>query len=177
MMVIDIAVPRDAEPSIVDIDGCYLFDIDDLDKVVQANLAERQKAAEHATKIVEHEANQFEHWLRMRTVVPTIKTMHEKFAQVADLEVQKALDQVARKELTRDQQRELVQRTVERVVAKLLHQPSTVLRGAEPEEAQELAAAVCELFALEPNDSSESADAVAESPVAEQSPEQKKAQA
>lgn len=174
MMVIDIAVPRDAEPSIVDIDGCYLFDIDDLDKVVQANLAERQKAAEHATKIVEHEANQFEHWLRMRTVVPTIKTMHEKFAQVADLEVQKALEQVARKDLTRDQQRELVQRTVERVVAKLLHQPSTVLRGADPQEAQELAAAVCELFALEP---SESTDAVADSPVAEQSPEQKKAQA
>jgi glutamyl-tRNA reductase len=110
----------------------------------------------------------------MRTVVPTIKTMHEKFAQVADLEVQKALDQVARKELTRDQQRELVQRTVERVVAKLLHQPSTVLRGAEPQEAQELAAAVCELFALEPNDST---DAVAETPLAEQSPEQKKAQA
>jgi hypothetical protein len=49
-----------------------------------------------------------------------------------------------------------------------------VLRGAEPQDAQELAAAVCELFALEP---SESTDAVAESPVAEQSPEQKKAQA
>ena len=64
IMVIDIAVPRDAEPAIADFDGVYLFDIDDLDKVVAANLAERAKAADHAGKIVEHEAGQFEHWLR-----------------------------------------------------------------------------------------------------------------
>lgn len=174
MMVIDIAVPRDAEPSIVDIDGCYLFDIDDLDKVVRANLAERQKAAEHATKIVEHEAHQFEQWLRTKSVVPTIVGLREKFETVASAEVQKALEQMTRKELTREQQRELVQRTVEKVVAKLLHQPMTVLRAAEPQEAQDLASALCELFAVEP---SEATDAVADAPVAEQSPEQKKAQA
>jgi glutamyl-tRNA reductase len=71
MMVVDIAVPRDAEPGINDLDGVYLFNIDDLDKVVRANLAEREKAAEHASKIVEHEAGQFEQWLRTQAVVPT----------------------------------------------------------------------------------------------------------
>lgn len=175
MMVIDIAVPRDAEPSIVDIDGCYLFDIDDLDKVVQANLAERQKAAEHATKIVEHEADQFQHWLRTQSVVPTIRALRHRFAQIADAEVGKALDQLTRKELTRDQQRELLQRLVQLVVNKLLHQPTAVLRGADPQEAQELAAAVCELFALEPVDAT--TDPVEKIAVEEQSPEQKKAQA
>ena len=84
------------------------------------------------------------------------------------------MDVVGYSKLLVNEQRELVQRTVERVVAKLLHQPSTKLREADPQEAQELAAAVCELFALEP---SESTDTVAETPVAEQSPEQKKAQA
>ncbi|MEO8554075.1 MAG: glutamyl-tRNA reductase, partial [Kofleriaceae bacterium] len=119
MMVIDIAVPRDAEPQIQDVDGVYLFDIDDLDKVVAANLAERQKAAEHAGKIVEHEATQFEHWLRSQGVVPTIRALREKFASIGEVEVGKALDQLARKDLTRDQQRELLQRVVQLVLNKL----------------------------------------------------------
>jgi glutamyl-tRNA reductase len=177
MMVIDIAVPRDAEPAIAELDGVYLFDIDDLDKVVQANIAERQKAAEHASKIVEHEAGQFEHWLRTQSVVPTIRALREKFAQVADAEVQKALDQLARKDLTRDQQRELLQRSVQLVVNKLLHQPTTVLRGADPATAEELAAAVCELFGLAPTDTPETvADETAAAQAADTG-EQKKAQA
>src|SRR5262249_2104840 len=96
MMVIDIAVPRDAEAEIGEFDGVYLFDIDDLDKVVATNLAERAKAADHATKIVEHEAGQFEQWVRTQGVVPTIRALRERFATIADAEVQKALDQLAR---------------------------------------------------------------------------------
>lgn len=175
MVVIDIAVPRDAEPTIGKLDGVYLFDIDDLDKVVQANLAERAKAAEHAGKIVEHEAGQFEHWMRTQGVVPTIKALRERFAQIADVEVTKALEQLGRKEHTRDQQRELLQRLVQLVVNKLLHQPTTVLRGADPMEASQLAAAVAELFALEPTDgpTETEGEPVAEMPASEQSSERK----
>jgi glutamyl-tRNA reductase len=152
MMVIDIAVPRDAEPQIADIDGVYLFDIDDLDKVVAANLAERAKAAEHATRIVEHEAGQFEHWLRTQGVVPTIRALRDKFAHIADAEVQKAVDHLARKDLNREQQRELLQRVVQLVVNKLLHQPTTVLRGSRPEDGALRAGVLAELFALEISD-------------------------
>ncbi len=175
VMVIDIAVPRDAETAIGDLDGVYLFNVDDLDKVVQANLAERAKAAEHAAKIVEHEAGQFEHWLRTQGVVPTIRALREKFAAVADAEVQKALDQLTRKDLSRDQQRELLQRLVQLVINKLLHQPTTVLRGADPSEAQALATAVCALFDLEPQEHAdeEREDGVARPPAAEQSPGRK----
>jgi glutamyl-tRNA reductase len=148
IVVIDIAVPRDAEPAIGELDGVYLYDIDDLDKVVAANLAERQKAADHATRIVEHEAGQFERWLRTQGVVPTIRALRERFTQVAEAEVQKALD--AKKDLTRDQARELVQRTVQLVVNKLLHQPTTVLRGSSEEEAAVRAEVLCELFGLAP---------------------------
>jgi glutamyl-tRNA reductase len=95
MIVIDIAVPRDAEARIADLDGIYLYDIDDLDKVVKANLAERQKSADHASKIVEHEAGQFEHWLRTQGVVPTIRALRAKLAQIGEAEIQKALDQLA----------------------------------------------------------------------------------
>jgi glutamyl-tRNA reductase len=162
LLVIDIAVPRDAEPDVGELDQVFLFDIDDLDKVVAANLAERGKAAEHAGKIVEHEAAQFEHWLRTQGVVPTIRALREKFAQVADAEVHKALEQLSRKELTREQQRELVQRVVQLVVNKLLHLPTSVLRGSQPDEGVLRAAVLCELFGLTPEEA-ESATAEPES--------------
>jgi len=150
LVVIDIAVPRDADPAIGELDGVYVFDIDDLEKVVAANLAERAKAAEHAGRIVDHEAAQFEHWLRTQGVVPTIRALRERFARVADAELQKALDQLARKEHTPAQQREVVQRLVQLVVNKLLHQPTAALREAPPDEAGLRAEILCQLFDLSP---------------------------
>src|SRR5512134_543464 len=87
IVVIDIAVPRDAEPSIAELEGVYLFDIDDLEKVVAANLAERAKAAAEASRIVDVEVGQFQQWARSQHVVPTIRALREHFAGVADAEV------------------------------------------------------------------------------------------
>ncbi|MEO8700975.1 MAG: glutamyl-tRNA reductase [Kofleriaceae bacterium] len=154
MTVIDIAVPRDAEPAIADFDGVYLFDIDDLEKVVAANLAERAKAAEQAGKIVEHEAGQFETWLRTQSVVPTIRALRERFATVADAELQKVLDQLSRREHTPAQQREVVQRLVQLLVNKLLHAPTTALRESGDEAALR-AEVLCQLFGLEPVEGTE----------------------
>jgi glutamyl-tRNA reductase len=128
----------------------YVFDIDDLEKVVAANLAERAKAAEHAARIVEHEAGQFEHWLRTQAVVPTIRALRERFARVAEGELQKTLDQLARKEHSPVQTREAVQRLVQLVVNKLLHQPTAALREAPPDEAGMRAEILCQLFDLAP---------------------------
>jgi len=150
MTVIDIAVPRDAEPAIGDFDGVYLFDIDDLEKVVAANLAERARAGEQAGRIVEHEAGQFEQWLRTQGVVPTIRALREHFAEVADTELQKALEQLARREHSPVQQREVVQRLVQLVVNKLLHTPTAALRESTSDEAALRAEVLCELFGLEP---------------------------
>lgn len=155
LVVIDIAVPRDAEPEIGELDGVYVFDIDDLEKVVAANLAERAKAAEHAGRIVEHEAGQFEHWLASQGVVPTIRALRDRFARVADAELQKALDQLSRREHTPAQQREVLQRTVQLVVNKLLHPPTAALREAPPEEASLRAEILCQLFDLAPVEGSE----------------------
>jgi glutamyl-tRNA reductase len=150
IVVIDIAVPRDAEPAIGELDGVYVFDIDDLEKVVAANLAERAKAAEHALRIVEHEAGQFENWLRSQGVVPTIRALRERFAQVAEGELQKTLDQLARKDHNPAQQREAVSRLVQLVVNKLLHQPTAALRESPPDEVGLRAEILCQLFDLDP---------------------------
>jgi glutamyl-tRNA reductase len=169
MTVIDIAVPRDADPVIGDFDGVYLFNIDDLEKIVHANLAERANAAEHAKRIVEHEAGQFEQWLRTQGVVPTIKALREHFNKIADGELQKALDLLSRREHTPAQQREAVQRVVQLVVNKLLHAPTTALRESQPDDAAVRAMVLCELFGIEPidGDDRESQQALAEQVVAE----------
>ncbi len=150
VFVIDIAVPRDAEPKIGEFDGVFLYDIDDLEKVVHANLAERAKAGEHATRIVEHEAAQFEQWLRAQGVVPTIRALRERFNSVASAELDKAIDQLTRREHSPQQHREAMQRVVQLIVNKLLHAPTTALREAPADEASLRAQVLCELFGIEP---------------------------
>jgi glutamyl-tRNA reductase len=152
MVIVDIAVPRDAEASIGELDGVYHYDIDALEKVVHANLSERERAAEQATKIVEHEVGQFEGWLRTQAVVPTIRALRGRLAQIAEAEVGKAREQLARKDLSPAQQRELLERTVELVINKVLHAPTTALREADADAASHMAAVVCELFGVVPLD-------------------------
>jgi glutamyl-tRNA reductase len=146
IVIVDIAVPRDADPAIAKQDGVYVFDIDDLERVVAANLAERHKAAEAAERIVGMEVGQFETWLRAQKVVPTIRALREHFAKVADAEVDKLVAQLARKELSTADRDDAVRRSIQLVVAKLLHQPQMALKA---EDAEGLAAAVQRLFALE----------------------------
>ena len=150
VVVVDIAVPRDAEPEIDKLDGVYLYDIDALERIVSSNLSERERAAEHATKIVEHEVGQFEQWLRTQGVVPTIRALRDKLTQIGDAEIQKALDVLARKEHSPAQMRELLQRTVQLSINKVLHTPTTALRAADADEAARMAAVVCELFGVVP---------------------------
>ncbi|MGE0546441.1 MAG: glutamyl-tRNA reductase [Kofleriaceae bacterium] len=171
LVVVDIAVPRDAEPEIAELDNVYLFDIDNLEELVAKNLAERAKSADQASVIVEHEAKQFDQWLRNQGVVPTIRALREKFALVADGELQKALDQLGRREHTPAQQRELIQRLVQLIVNKLLHQPTAALREAEPAEAEVRAAVLCDLFGLIPDEAVRSSEpALTESAEVEPAP-------
>ncbi len=149
MMIVDIAVPRDADPEIGELDGVYLFDIDDLDKVVAKNLAERAKAAEHGARIVEHEAVQFEQWLRGQEVVPTIRALRDKFGQVAQAEAQKLIEQMAHRDFSADERAEALQRLSQLIVNKLLHLPTTVLRSSSGSALQSRVEAVTAMFGLQ----------------------------
>jgi glutamyl-tRNA reductase len=149
MMIVDIAVPRDADPAIGELDGVYLFDIDDLDKVVAKNLAERAKAAEHGGRIVEHEAVQFEQWLRSQEVVPTIRALRDKFSQVAATEAQKLIEQLARREHSPQERAEAVHHLTQLIVKKLLHLPTTVLRSSSGDALQWRVEAVTSMFGLQ----------------------------
>ncbi|WP_080844566.1 glutamyl-tRNA reductase [Cytobacillus gottheilii] len=78
LFMVDIAVPRDLDPSLSELDSVFLYDIDDLEGIVQANLAEREKAAEKIQLMIEAEIVDFKQWLNMLGVVPVISALREK---------------------------------------------------------------------------------------------------
>jgi glutamyl-tRNA reductase len=161
VVVIDIAVPRDAEPAIGELDGVYLFDIDDLERVVASNLTERAKQADFAARIVEDEVTQFERWLSSQRVVPTIRALREHFSSVARAEVERALQALAA-ESSPDKHEQAVRRLGDLIVNKLLHTPMTALKhGGGGGDTDALVGAVHRLFALQTEEEGDSASAPA----------------
>ncbi len=78
IFMVDIAVPRDLDPKLVELDSVFLYDIDDLEGIVQANLAERKEAAEQIMIMIESELVEFNQWIKMLGVVPVISALREK---------------------------------------------------------------------------------------------------
>lgn len=78
LFMVDIAVPRDLDPQIAELENVFLYDIDDLEGIVEANLQERKKAAEKIMLMIEKEIVDFNHWLGMLGVIPVISALREK---------------------------------------------------------------------------------------------------
>ncbi|MGE6629054.1 glutamyl-tRNA reductase [Bacillus sp. NPDC077027] len=78
LFMVDIAVPRDLDPSISEVEGAFLYDIDDLEGIVAANLKERRAVAEQVELLIEAEIVEFKHWLNTLGVVPVISALREK---------------------------------------------------------------------------------------------------
>jgi glutamyl-tRNA reductase len=125
IFLIDIANPRDIDPACNDIDNVYLYNIDDLQAVVAANLKERQREAERAEPIIEREVEVYLNWLRQQDVVPTIVSLRTRVEQIRTAELGKALSRMG--DLT-PEQREVIAAMSSAMVNKILHQPMTELR-------------------------------------------------
>ncbi len=78
LFMVDIAVPRDMDPRIGELPNVFLYDIDDMQGIVEANLAERERAAKQIAGMIETEAEQFNDWLGTLGVVPVISALREK---------------------------------------------------------------------------------------------------
>jgi glutamyl-tRNA reductase len=78
LFMVDIAVPRDLDPALTELEDVFLYDIDDLEGIVEANLQERKKAAETIALMVEAEIVEFKQWIKMLGVVPVISALREK---------------------------------------------------------------------------------------------------
>ncbi|MBT0664059.1 glutamyl-tRNA reductase [Geobacter pelophilus] len=127
MFFIDIAVPRDIDPKVNDVENVYLYTVDDLQEVVQANLAQRAEEAKKAEDIVNQEIGQFFKWLSSLEVTPTIVALRAKFDEIRRAELEKTLS--GWKDLPPDGQKRLEGLT-NAIMNKLLHPPTSLLKKA-----------------------------------------------
>jgi glutamyl-tRNA reductase len=146
MFLVDIAVPRDLDPAINDLEGCYLYDVDDLERVVEESLASRRGEAERAEATVAAEAAAFRDWQLAREVVPAIAQLREWADDIRRAELVRAR---ARLERLSPSERLAVESLTAQIVNKLLHVPTVRLKeaAATPQGAT-YAETVRELFDL-----------------------------
>jgi len=125
MFFIDIAVPRDIDPKVNDVDNVYLYTVDDLQEVVAANLQQRAEEAKKAEEIVLQETGQFSRWLTSLDITPTIVALRNHFEEIRRAELEKTVANW--RDLPPDAQKRLEALT-SAIVNKLLHQPTSVLK-------------------------------------------------
>lgn len=127
MVLVDISVPRDIDPAVADLDGVALFDIDDLERVVEMNLADRRAEAERGEHIVAAAVDAFQAWTRGMAAAPAIVTMRAEAERLRCAELARVAAQWDG--LSEDEYRRLDQLT-RSIVNKLLHGPTVRMRRA-----------------------------------------------
>lgn len=127
LLLIDLAVPRDLDPAIHELDGCYLYDIDDLEAIVAETLAGRRSEAERAESIVSAEAEKFHEWQASLDVVPAIASLRAHAEEIREQELAKAEGVLGRLD---ESQRRAVESITSQIVNKLLHLPTVRLKQA-----------------------------------------------
>lgn len=157
LFLIDLAVPRDIDPRVGELEGVFLYNIDDLSSAAQTSKDERTLEAQRAQAIVDEVLKDFERRKSAAQVSPTIRALRARAREAFLLEYEKSMRGKLR-ELHPDQ-RLAIEKMIDAGVNRLLHAPSTRLRegagSAEPEEALEWARALSDLFELEPVSSPE----------------------
>ncbi len=150
IFLIDIADPRDIDAACNEVDNVYLYNIDNLQSVVDANLKDREREAERAEAIIQREVGVYLNWLRSLDVVPTIVSLRQRVEEIRGAELQKVLGRLA--DLT-PEQREAVTAMTHAMVNKLLHQPMTELkRRAALQDGHLYTSVLRRLFGLEDKD-------------------------
>jgi glutamyl-tRNA reductase len=127
LFLIDIAVPRNVEPSVDELENAFCYDIDDLRSVVDANLRERQREAQRALGLVEREVERFVARLRDLEVVPTIVSLREKLEEIRRAELAKALGRVPDAD---PETRRVMEALSQSIVNKILHAPTVKLKDS-----------------------------------------------
>jgi len=122
MFFIDISVPRNVDPLINNIDNIYLYNVDDLQGVVEANLKERAKEAKEAEAIIHEELGNFHRWVKSLDVVPTIVALKKKLEETRKSELEKGLNGLQEKDI------QVIDAMTKAIVNKIVHDPVTHLK-------------------------------------------------
>jgi glutamyl-tRNA reductase len=150
ILFVDLAVPRDLDPAIHQLDGCYLYDIDDLEAIVAETLAGRRGEAERAEGLVAAEAQKFHEWHSALDVVPAIASLRARAEEIREAELRKAEAVLGRLD---ESQRRAVESLTGQIVNKLLHLPTVRMKqAAAAADGVIYAEAVRHLFGLDGKD-------------------------
>jgi glutamyl-tRNA reductase len=149
LFFVDIAVPRDVEPGLNELDNVFCYDIDDLKQVVDANLRERVREAQRAEAMIRSEVERFTAGMRDGEVVPTIVSLRERLETIRRAEVAKALSRLPD---ASPETRLVVEGLSNAIVSKILHTPITKLReSTRSGRGRSWMELVHELFGLRPH--------------------------
>jgi glutamyl-tRNA reductase len=154
LFIIDVAVPRDVDSAVGDIEQVFLYNIDDLHSIVEENLSRRAAEVELAESIVNEEVTRFMAWQRSRSAVPTVVALRQRFESIRRSELQRLEGKLGA--LSPDA-RARVDEVTRLIVEKLLLEPTEQLKALPDEETQAAyTEAVNRLFKLQDEDASES---------------------
>lgn len=144
VFIIDISVPRNIDPAINDLENVYLYNVDDLQGVVDANMFERQKEAEKAEKIIAEELETFLKWQASLDSVPTIIALREKAEEIRKEELDKLFSKM---QDMGEKEKEAIEYMATAIMNKLIHPPTAALKG-DTENKEMLVAAIRRLYGI-----------------------------
>jgi glutamyl-tRNA reductase len=144
MFMVDLAVPRDIEPEVGELDDVFLYTVDDLKEIVQGNLDARRSAVEQAEVIIDAQVGQFMHWMQVRESVPLIRALRDQAEDARRYEVERALRQLAKG----DDPKQVLETLSQGLTNKLMHPPTQALNEATGEERRTLADTLARLFRI-----------------------------
>jgi glutamyl-tRNA reductase len=133
MFFVDIAVPRDIDPAVNELDNAFVYDIDDLEQVVEANKRQREREAVWAEQIVQQEVQKMMRHLASREVVPTIRALEERLNRIREAELERYRGPLAS---LSSEQRQAVEALTRGILNKILHGPVTELKSGAGEPGQ-----------------------------------------
>lgn len=144
VFVIDISVPRNVDPAINDLENVYLYDVDNLQGVVDTNVIERQKEAAKAEAIVEEEIETFRKWLTSLDSVPTIVALREKAEAIRREEVERLMNRFP---ALGDKEKKAIEGLATAIMNKLIHAPTVALKE-DAEDKDVMTALIKRLYGL-----------------------------
>jgi glutamyl-tRNA reductase len=147
LLLIDLAVPRDIDPDCREVGGVSLFDVDEVQAIVERNASGREAEARHATGILDSELSRFERWLGAQEVMPTVAALRERAERIVS---QVLAENATRWESLSATDRERMEQMTRAIVNRLLHEPTVRLKGlADHDDAYLRVSALRELFGLD----------------------------
>ncbi len=144
MVMVDLAVPRDIEPEVAQLDDVFLYTLDDLGQIVESGQESRQSATIEAEAIITHRVDDFIHWLEARETVPTIRALRDTAERTRRHELEHALKLLQRG----DDPAQVLDALSKGLTNKLLHPPTQALNLAEGAERGEVARTIARIWRL-----------------------------